>query len=166
MNDDVFSLYAYNRWANGHVLEACKKLTPEQFAAEPAPGWSSVRSTLVHIAVVTDGWLRGLTGENVTTAPLEADLPTVLDSERLLEQAYATFARLTPTCTAEWLAAPFNLRGRGRSMMMPPWVILRHIANHATYHRGQIASKLKRFGIEQPATDLIYWAMERMQKGA
>src|SRR4051812_49930937 len=60
MTDDFASLYAYNRWADRRVLEACRKLTPEQYAAEPLPGWTSVRSSIVHIAIVTEGWLRGV----------------------------------------------------------------------------------------------------------
>jgi len=32
--------------------------------------------------------------------------------------------------------------------------------NHTTYHRGQVAAKLKRFGIQQAETDLVFWAME------
>src|SRR4029077_12665253 len=88
MNDDFASLYAYNRWADRRVLEACRKLTAEQFAAEPAPGWSSVRSSIVHIAIVTEGWLRGVAGEVVESAPTEAELPTVDDAERLLDRAY------------------------------------------------------------------------------
>jgi len=46
-------------------------------------------------------------------------------------------------------------------MVLPPWAILRHVVNHSSYHRGQVASKLKRFGIEQPATDLLFWAIEQ-----
>ena len=46
MNDDFASLYAYNRWADRRILEACRKLTPEQYGAEPVPGWSSVRSSI------------------------------------------------------------------------------------------------------------------------
>ena len=38
MHDDFASLFAYDRWANGLVLDACRKLTPEQYDAEPAPG--------------------------------------------------------------------------------------------------------------------------------
>jgi uncharacterized damage-inducible protein DinB len=40
--------------------------------------------------------------------------------------------------------------------------VLRHAVNHATYCRGQVASKLKRLGVEQPATDFLFWALEQM----
>lgn len=163
MRDDFVSLFAYNRWADRRVFEACRGLTPEQYVAEPAPGWSSVRATLVHIAVVTEGWMRGLaTGEAIASVPSEADLPTVDDAERHLGLAYEQFDRLVPQLTAEWLEAPRTLRGGGRTAVLPPWAVLRHLVNHATYHRGQVASKLKRLGAGAPPTDLIFWAMERM----
>jgi uncharacterized damage-inducible protein DinB len=41
-------------------------------------------------------------------------------------------------------------------------VVLRHVVNHTTYHRGQVAAKLKRFGVQQPETDFVYWAMEQV----
>jgi uncharacterized damage-inducible protein DinB len=157
MNDDFVSLYAYNRWADGLVLGACRKLTPDQYAAEPAPGWASVRSTIVHVAVVTEGWIRGLTGENVVNVPTEDDLPTVDDAERHLDRAYTVLEQVLPTVTPEWLATPRLFQGGGRSATLPPWTVLRHVVNHATYHRGQAASKLRRFGIEQPPTDFIFW---------
>jgi uncharacterized damage-inducible protein DinB len=162
MTDDFVSLFAYNRWADRRVLDACRKLTAEQYVVEPAPGWSSVRSTVVHMAVVTEGWLRGLTGETVARGLTEAEVPTVDDAERLLDRAYKTVDGFVPTLTPERLAAPMTLRGGGRTAVLPPWVVLRHVVNHATYHRGQIASKLKRFGVEQPATDFIFWAFEQM----
>ncbi len=162
MNDDFASLYAFNHWANGRVLDACRKLTPEQYGAEPSPGWSSIRSTLVHVAVVTEGWLRGVSGEVVEMVLTEADLPTVDDAARLLERADAIIDALLPALTSERLTEPMLLRGGKRSATLPPWVVLRHVVNHSTYHRGQIASKLKQFGIEQPATDFVYWAMEQI----
>jgi uncharacterized damage-inducible protein DinB len=42
----------------------------------------------------------------------------------------------------------------------------RHIVNHATYHRGQVASKLKRFGIEPPNTDFFWWVIEQIPQEA
>src|SRR5216110_3193849 len=71
MQDDLAALFAYDRWANQKVFDACRTLTAEQYVAEPVPGWSSVRSTIVHIAIVTEGWVRGLTGETVGHPPAE-----------------------------------------------------------------------------------------------
>jgi uncharacterized damage-inducible protein DinB len=166
MTDDFVSLFAYNRWADRRVLDACRKLTPEQYAAEPFPGWSSVRSTIYHIAIVTDGWLRGLAGDPDQSVPTEQELPTIDDAERLLERAYRRFDELLPALTPERLATPVLLQRRGRKATLPPWAVLRHIVNHSTYHRGQVASKLKRFGIEQPATDFVYFVFEQVPQQA
>jgi uncharacterized damage-inducible protein DinB len=161
MTDDFASLFDYDRWANALVLDACRKLTAEQYAAEPVPGWSSVRSTVAHIAIVTDGWLRGLGGDHVTDFPTEADLPTIDDAARLLERAYGVIDAALSSLTPERLATPQLFRGGGRSATLPPWVMLRHLVNHGTYHRGQVAAKLKRLGVEPPATDLVFWAFQR-----
>ena len=140
MKDDFASLFAFNRWANAKMLDACRKLTPEQYAAEPVPGWSSVRFTVYHIAVVTDGWLRALVDDPNQNFPTEEEVPTPDDAGRILDRGYRTLD----------------------SLLLPPWVVLRHVVNHTTYHRGQVASKLKRFGVQQPETDLVFWALEQV----
>src|SRR4051812_46235362 len=109
-HDDFSSLYAYNRWADRLMLDACRKLTPEQYTAEPVPGWSSVRSTVCHLAIVTDGWLRGVAGEDVQDVPTEAEMPTVDDAEKLLHRAYATFETILPSLTPGRLAEPQMFR--------------------------------------------------------
>jgi uncharacterized damage-inducible protein DinB len=163
MNDDFASLFAFNRWANAKMLDACRKLTPEQYAAEPAPGWAPVRTTVYHIAVVTEGWLRGVTGDPDPNFPEEAEVATPDAAEQLLARAYRRCDELLPTLTPEVLATPRTFSRRGRTATFPPWVVLRHIVNHTTYHRGQVASKLKRFGVQQAETDLVYWVLEQMQ---
>jgi uncharacterized damage-inducible protein DinB len=80
----------------------------------------------------------------------------------LLERAYRRFEGLRPTLTPERLNTVLTLRRRGRTATLPPWAMLRHIVNHSTYHRGQVAAKLKRFGIEQPATDFFFWVIEQI----
>ncbi len=162
MQDDFASLFAFNRWANAKMLDACRQLTQEQYTAEPVPGWPSVRATVYHIALVTEAWLRGLENDPDHSIPTEAEIATVADAEQLLNRAYQRFDRLLPTLTPEKLATPITLQRRGRSITMPPWALLRHVVNHTTYHRGQVASKLKRFGIVQPETDLVFWWKEQM----
>ncbi len=162
MQDDFVSLFAFNRWANAKMLDACRQLTPEQYLAEPMPGWSPVRSTVFHIAVVTELWLRGLTNDPDDQIPVEAEHTTVADAERLLDRAYQRLDGLLAALTPQWLATPITLRRGGRTATLPPWAVLRHIVNHTTYHRGQVASKLKRFGIPQAESDMVYWVLEQI----
>jgi uncharacterized damage-inducible protein DinB len=166
MQDDVVALFAYDRWANTKILEACRKLTAEQFTAEPVPGWSSVRSTVFHIAMATEWNLRPLAGDPDDRMPIEADAPTVDDAARLLEQAYRRLEDLRPTLTPERLNTLLTVRGPGYKFTLPRWAILRHIVNHATYHRGQVASKLRRFDIKPPNTDFFFWAVEQIPQEA
>ena len=162
MTDDFAALYAFNRWANDKMLAACRELSLEQYAAEPVPGWPSVRSTVHHIAIVTDGWLRGLVDDPGESFPTEEEVPTPDAAAAILERAYRNVDVLLPTLTPETLETPREFRRGERSAVLPPWVVLRHVVNHTTYHRGQVASKLKRFGVAQPETDLVYWAFEQV----
>ena len=162
MQDDVVALFTYDRWANTKVLDACRKLTAQQYVVEPVPGWSSVRSTLYHIALATEFNLRTLDGDPDGRLPTEADLATVDDAARLLDRSYRRFEELRPTFTPEWLNTMLTLPAISRTFTLPRWAILRHIVNHSTYHRGQVASKLRRFGIEQPNTDFFWWMIEQI----
>jgi uncharacterized damage-inducible protein DinB len=161
MDDDFPALFDYSRWADGLVLDACRTLTPERYAAEPAPGWSPVRDTLAHMALVLDTWMRTLQGEDVATFPDAAALRTADDVAAVLEAAHDRFRSIRPALTPELLRSPRTFRGLGRVVTVPPWVLLRHLVNHGTYHRGQVASKLARLGARPPATDLIFWAVAR-----
>ena len=176
MQDDLVALFAYDRWANAKVLDACRTLTAAQYIAEPVPGWSSVRSTIDHITLVTELHLRSLAApaDPDDSAPAEADLATtggVDDAARLLELAYRRFEELRHSLSPEWLNSMLTLRGSDPrigdyAFTLPRWAMLRHIVHHSTYHRGQVASKLKRFGIEQPNTDFFFWAIEQVPRQA
>jgi uncharacterized damage-inducible protein DinB len=166
MQDDIVALFAYDRWANRKVFDACRKLTAEQYGADPVPGWSSVRATIYHIVLATEFNLRALAGDPDDRIPAEADLVTVDDVAGLLERAYRRFEELRPTLTPERLNTLLTLRAIGRTFTLPRWAILRHIVNHSTYHRGQVAAKLKRFGIEPPNTDFFWWMLEQVAQEA
>src|SRR5262249_221456 len=126
----------------------------------------SVRSTIYHIALATEWNLRTLAPDPDDSIPTEADLATVDDAARLLERAYRRFAELCPTLTPERLNTLATVRGPAYTYTLPRCALLRHIVNHSTYHRGQVASKLKQFGIEQPITDFFFWVIEQIPQEA
>ena len=165
MTDDFPNLFAYHRWADEVMLASCRKLTSLQYA-EPEPfevGWPSIRSVVVHLAWGNDAWLRRFLGEPPVPMFAEADLSDLEDAALLLHTTHNRFAsELLPSLTADRLASVFTYRNyKGIVTSAPLWAALRHVANHGTYHRGQVASKLKRKGIDPPITDLIHWAIEQ-----
>jgi uncharacterized damage-inducible protein DinB len=162
IEDDLKSLFAYNRWADGRVVEACRTLGPGQYEQTPAPGWSSIRSTLVHVADATGIWARRISGEAVTARVTEADVPTLDAAAAFLSQGHDAFDRLLDTLPPERLAAVWSYRNlENQEMALPLWAVFRHVVNHATYHRGQIAAKFGRLGATPARTDLVVWAIEQ-----
>ena len=80
-------------------------------------------------------------------------MPTVDHVERHLEVAYHILDELMPTLTPERLATPTTFRGRGQSRVLVPWTVLRHIVNHATYHRGWVSDLFFQVPAKPPTTD-------------
>lgn len=162
MTDNLATLFAYTRWADARLLDACRLVPLERYAAEVEPGWASLRSTVVHIAGATDLWVRRFLGQPAEGFVPESEFATPDDAARLLANAHDALDRLARDLSPEQLAAPFTYRNlRGQLATAPLWAALRHVANHETYHRGQAASKLRRLGVEPPLTDFVLWAMEQ-----
>jgi uncharacterized damage-inducible protein DinB len=167
IDDDLRSLLAYNRWADETMLATVAQLSPEDYTREPVPGWASVRSSVVHAADAMDIWARRIDGENPARRRTDDEVPTLDDAARLLRAGHAAFDRLLDGLSPERLAAVWSHADiAGNVHRQPLWSVFRHVVNHATYHRGQVASKLKRLGIDPPSTDLIAWARrETPQQG-
>lgn len=161
MKDDLSSLYAYNAWANARVADSLAPLTKEQYTKELGGGWPSIRATWVHLAGATDAWARRFSGADATTLPKESELPKLADATALAQDAQRRLEAFLATLTPNRVAGPFrwkNLKGEERTA--PFWAVLRHVVNHATYHRGQISSMVKRVGGTPKSTDMVLWGIE------
>jgi uncharacterized damage-inducible protein DinB len=44
---------------------------------------------------------------------------------------------------------------KGETWTHALWQMLRHLVNHSTYHRGQVATMLRQLGAEPAATDFL-----------
>jgi len=52
----------------------------------------------------------------------------------------------------------------GKSFEAPLWQLMQHVANHSTYHRGQVVAMLRMLGAKAVSTDLVLWDRERVAK--
>ncbi|MGC4045065.1 MAG: DinB family protein [Armatimonas sp.] len=162
MKDDYTTLLAYNRWADEQVINALRSLTPEQYKTLPAPDCRSVHSTLLHMADATFIWVRRIQGQTITTRVDESTLPTFDDAVRFLNESHDAVASVLATLppnAGETQITYLDLQKNSRTL--PLWVLLRHLTNHSSYHRGQLTARLIDAGIEPPLIDLVLWAMHQ-----
>ena len=79
---EIATLFDYNYWANGRVLNAASRVTPAQFVAPAGLSHGSVRGALVHVLSAEVVWrLRCQEGISPPAMLLETGFPT-LDSLR------------------------------------------------------------------------------------
>src|SRR5574341_212131 len=152
---DILTLYEYNGWANARILGAVEPLPPEAFQRDLKNSFPSVRDTLVHILGAEWIWLRRWQGESLSKGLPAAEFPTVAS----LKDRFATLDRerraFLDTVSEERLGQPFGYRdmaGNAHSLRLVD--SLQHLANHGTYHRGQITTMLRQLGVKPVSTDM------------
>jgi uncharacterized damage-inducible protein DinB len=161
MQDTLASMFEYNRWADGRLLTACGQLTDEQYAREIGGSFPSVRATVAHHAGALWVWSRRFEGREVKGLPAESEVPDVATAMRLIAEAQDTLMR-EASRPAEELNQIFTFRRvNGQMVSLPRWAALRHVVNHGTYHRGQIATMMRQVGAAPPPTDVLLWAIEQ-----
>jgi uncharacterized damage-inducible protein DinB len=155
----LLELLEYQRWATNLTVNAAKALTSEQFTQDLGSSFPSVRDTLVHVFTADRAWLGRLEGQSPPRA-IAADFAT-LDS---LLKVWEPVLTRWPT-VVESLGDPGRLI-EYQSFAGEPFTnslgqIVRHVVNHGTYHRGQVATMLRQLGAQAVSSDLIYFYRER-----
>ena len=160
-SDEVRELFAYHRWANARLLEAAGTLSVEDFGRDLGSSFPSVRATLAHLLSADWIWLERWRGTSPTAGPdWDAGTHAVL-AVRWTELERAQKAFLDALDDAD-LDRDVSYRAlNGAPHRNPLGELCRHLVNHGTYHRGQVATLLRQLGVKPPQTDLILYYRER-----
>ncbi len=153
-------LYDYNYWARDRQLEACSKLSEEQFARPAGNSYSSLRDTLAHLLSAEWGWLERFCGRSPRSLPSWLAelrrLDAIRDRWRGVESDMRNYLA---GLRAEALGRPLTyVNLKGETWTYPLWQPLFHLVNHQTYHRGQVTTLLRQLGATPAPIDfLIYF---------
>jgi uncharacterized damage-inducible protein DinB len=168
---EIEKLFAYDRWANGRMFAALSSLTDEQFTRELNSGGSfrSVRDVAVHIVASEWGWLTTWK----TLPPDEESLDAIWDANEALfpaahfSDAAAVAARWREIETAVHTfvdalddATLAHMLPHSDNVRLPLAETPVHLANHSTYHRGQVAILMRQLHAKPPATDYTRFLVE------
>ena len=160
--EEIRLLYDYNSWANLRTAESCAALAAEQFTRDLGSSFRSVRDTLVHILGAEWLWLERWHGRSPSGMPAPGDFPTLGALHERWAQIDRDLVDYVAGITAEDLARVIQHKTtQGVSQAQPLWHMLQHLANHGTYHRGQVATMLRQLGAKPIATDLILFYRQR-----
>jgi uncharacterized damage-inducible protein DinB len=160
--EDVRQLFAYNAWANQHSLQAAAQLSDEQFVKPLGSSFSSVRDTLMHICGAEWIWLERFRGNSPSSIPNDPAVQTAAAlSEHWRPQAEHLLSFVNGI-TQNDLDSVFEYKTINFGMYKNPlWQSLQHLANHGTYHRGQVATLIRQLGAKPILTDLMHFYRER-----
>jgi len=160
---DIRHLLDYTEWANDLTMDAAGKLSDEDLRRETGISHGSIFGTLLHMAGAEWIWLERWHGRSPAKAEAWSmwtpqscgDLATLND--RWMEVVERRTKFVSDLDEARFDAElPFKLlSGDPSSMRLVDQ--MRHVANHATMHRGQVVGMIRQLGVEPPSTDLLFY---------
>lgn len=160
--EEVRLLFDYNSWANQRSLEAASQLSEEQFIKPLGSSFPSVRDTLVHICGTEWVWLERCHGRSPATIPDVSQVKTIAALREHWKPQAERLHIFIRGLTQNDLDRVMEYRTINFGVYKNPlWQSLQHLANHGTYHRGQVSTLLRQLGTKAILTDLIHFYRER-----
>ena len=154
--DYLHTLMRYKAWANELVFGAVAKLPEAELTAPRKIVFGNLVRTLNHVYAMDDVWRahlegrpHGYTTRNPEVCPPLAELR---EAQRAMDAWWVDYADALPGAKLDEVVS-FRFIGGGPSAMTRGDILL-HVANHGTYHRGNVASMMYQAGVAPPTTDL------------
>lgn len=146
---------SYNLWANKEIAQLLESLPNETLDVEVASSFSTLRKTVYHIWDAEKIWLKRLQGTSLDFWP-SSKLTAAVPIRAFLEESEAYEAHVHGQLESTLMGDLTFDDTKGAPYTLPISGIIMHTMNHSTFHRGQLVTMLRGFGItELPKTDLI-----------
>jgi uncharacterized damage-inducible protein DinB len=155
-------LLEYTAWANHRTMRAAATLSIDDFKRDLGSSHGGVRGTLAHMLGAEWIWLERFKGVSPPRMIDEGEFPDVVALRdrwtAVEEHRQAWFKGLKEQAVREKIRYQST---QGRSFEAPLWQLVQHVANHATYHRGQVTTLLRLLKAKVVSTDLVFWDREK-----
>ena len=163
--DALSRLIDYTIWANHRVMRACATIPKDDFRRELGASFGSIRGTLAHMMWSEWIWLERWKGMSPAGPPDESELADVValrDRWKVIEDHRRAWLEGLPTDGPGDVVRYKNTKGA--AFRAPLWQLVQHVANHSTYHRGQVTSLLRQVGGRTVQLDMVLFDREAAAK--
>ena len=149
----------YNEWINSRLYAICAEMSDADLHKDRGAFFKSIYLTLNHIAYGDLAFLARFTGTPSVVPELGVDLFGGFVNLRRERQALdARLLAWAESLTSGWLSEPLTYTSKvdGKTRTAPRWVLVTHMFNHQTHHRGQVTTLLSQMGLDIGSTDIPF----------
>jgi uncharacterized damage-inducible protein DinB len=170
--DEIQLLFEYDRWATNRVLQAASTLSAQDFTRDLRGSFRSMRDTLVHLIGSQKTWMTYWKEPSPTAALLGGlwDRHDVIFAPNAFPD-FAAVQSLWAEVEREQLDFVSCATDESLQRMLPVGAkqislahLMQHLANHSTYHRGQVAVMMRQLSATPVATDFAKFLLEGRQQ--
>lgn len=149
----------YTTWMNAKLYESCSQLDDCKRREDLGAFFGSIHLTLNHLLHGDRMFLSRFEGRNEQFAPLGTDLFPAF--EELRRERMVTDQHLQSWAESvedSWLGESLTYKSMsdGKTRTVEHWVLVTHLFNHGTHHRGQITTLLSQLGLDVGHTDIPF----------
>jgi uncharacterized damage-inducible protein DinB len=165
----LYTMACNNAWANHRLLNACCRLTQEDFVATRVSFFPSIKATLNHILTVDWYYIDALERAYRNESP-NRDTDAFFDPEEPFDTAsvlsieqHASDRRLLKLCgslTDADVDRPIPMVRKAGVQLESATRLLAHLFQHQIHHRGQAHAMLAGTKITPPQLDEFFCANE------
>jgi uncharacterized damage-inducible protein DinB len=151
----------YNRWQNENLYGVADTLSDAERRRERGAFFGSIQKTLSHLLWGDQIWMNRFTDTPKPAGGIPESVALYDDWERLKSERVAFDDKIIDWAASvepDWLAAELTYFSGaiGREVTKPRWVLVTHMFNHQTHHRGQVHCMLTQAGGRPSDTDLPF----------
>ena len=150
----------YNRWQNENLYGAAERLSAEEREKERGAFFGSIHKTLSHLLWADRVWMGRFTdqprpqgGGIRESVALYPDWRGLSEERAQFDQSIVTWA---DGIDETWLEGDQTYYSgiSAQTRTRPRWLLVSHMFNHQTHHRGQVHCMLTQAGAKPHDTDL------------
>lgn len=161
----VRSMARYNAWQNENLYGAAATLDDAARRLDRGAFFRSIHGTLCHLLWADRMWLHRFAGTARPAGRIRESAELVEDWDDLAAQRCAFDAVIrdwAKELSRDWLAGELTWFSGAtqREMRKPTGLLVAHLFNHQTHHRGQVHAMLTAAGARPGDTDLMLIAPE------
>jgi uncharacterized damage-inducible protein DinB len=148
-------LLTHDRWATRNILDACSKLSDEQFHQRFEMGSGSLHDTATHILAAMRGWGDLLASREPRPRLDPVERRTAAELMVLADESYDDFANLVRSHPLEDIVSRVR---DGKTYSFTRGAVLTHVTTHAMHHRAQCLNMLRHVGAKPlPQSSVMEW---------